>query len=211
MKIRIKDGSVTVEGYVNAVERDSRVLRGAKERFIEKIRAGAFRRSLSRRKDVDVLLNHEPWRKVADTASGTATLKEDNIGLWCRAEITDPEVVDLAKEEKLSGWSFGFNPLKVENSEKDGISHREIEDLDLIEVSILDSTKTPAYPATMIMTRDDMEDIELELRDMEDDVEYKNANPDGVADRSDDESGTGDPVDSNYSFRNRLTRAKIRK
>ena len=42
MIVRVKKNSVTIEGYVNVVERESEVLYDGKESFIEKIKQGAF-------------------------------------------------------------------------------------------------------------------------------------------------------------------------
>lgn len=46
MKIEIRADSVVIDGYVNAVERDSKVLHNAKGPFVEKIKAGAFKRAV---------------------------------------------------------------------------------------------------------------------------------------------------------------------
>ena len=46
MKIEIRADSVLIDGYVNAVERDSKVLHNANGPFVEKIKAGTFQRSL---------------------------------------------------------------------------------------------------------------------------------------------------------------------
>ncbi len=156
-----------VDGYVNAVERDSKVLQDKQGRFVEKIKAGAFGRALERawqtEYDVKVLLNHNYKKKLTSERSG-AYLREDNIGLRCTCEIRDEEVMKKAREGKLVGWSFGFLPLKTKREILDGVEHREILELDLKEVSILDDTKTPAYNGTSIETRDD--DL-IEIRDTE--------------------------------------------
>ena len=39
MKIEIRENTATIEGYVNAVERESRVLHGADGDFIEVVKA----------------------------------------------------------------------------------------------------------------------------------------------------------------------------
>lgn len=167
MKIEIRADCVMVDGYVNAVERDSKVLQDRNGRFVEKIRAGAFSRALDRADqteyDVRVLLNHKKNRKLTSRWTG-AWLREDNIGLRCTCEIRDKEVMQKAREGKLVGWSFGFLPIKTKKEILDGIEHREILELDLKEVSILDDTKTPAYNGTSIETRDD--DL-IEIRDTE--------------------------------------------
>ena len=82
MQIKIRaDNSVEIEGYVNAVERDSRVLESRTGKFVERVRAGAFKRTLDKRHDITVLLNHKENRVLASTTDGTAELSEDAIGL----------------------------------------------------------------------------------------------------------------------------------
>ena len=70
MRIEIRADSVTIEGYVNAVERPSKPLLSRFGRFIEKICAGAFGRALERNKDVRIFLNHNPERDLGGTGTG---------------------------------------------------------------------------------------------------------------------------------------------
>ena len=84
MKIEIRSNSVHISGYVNAVERDSRVLppamaSEATRDFVEQVASGAFSRAISRRNDIKLKFNH--GRDIGSTAGKTLTLKEDNIGL----------------------------------------------------------------------------------------------------------------------------------
>ncbi|WP_270481444.1 HK97 family phage prohead protease [Collinsella tanakaei] len=172
MKLTIRNDSVEVSGYVNAVGRDSRPLADASGYFIEQVQPGAFARSLSR-KDPVMLLNHDPSR-VLSTKEDGLDVREDAVGLYARATITDPNVVEKARAGKLSGWSFGFVPIKQdEKKAEDGIRHRTLRDIDLREISLLDDTRTPAYIATSVMTRDDGE--EVEVREMPDAVEVRYA------------------------------------
>lgn len=159
MKIQIRNDSVRIEGYVNAIERNSKPLRARTgERFIERICKGAFFDALKRNDDVHVLLNHEPDRDLGSTRSGNLELCEDNIGLFARADITDPEVIDDAKNGNLVGWSFGFRDIDVDKSQlEDGMPLRKVKALDLREVSILNRRKTPAYDGTSIIARADEE------------------------------------------------------
>lgn len=172
MKLTIRNDSVEVSGYVNAVGRDSRPLADASGYFIEQVQPGAFARSLSR-KDPVMLLNHDPSR-VLSTKEDGLDVREDAVGLYARATITDTNVVEKARAGKLSGWSFGFVPLKQdEKKAEDGMRHRTLRDIDLREISLLDDTRTPAYIATSVMTRDDGE--EVEVREMPDAVEVRYA------------------------------------
>ena len=168
MNIEVRNDSVVISGYVNAVERWSKPLRtklrGISQRFIEKIKAGVFKTALKRNDNVKVLLNHNYDRELANTKDGTAILEEDNIGLRAEVTITDPEVVEKAKNHKLVGWSFGFHSNADEVGEEATIATRTVTDMDLVEVSILDDTKSPAYYGTSIETRSEDGAI-LEIRE----------------------------------------------
>ena len=156
MRVEVRNNKILIDGYVNAVERESKVLYDTRGQFIEKIRAGVFQRALEKAENVRVLLDHEPDRELADTKSGKAILVEDNIGLRATVEIDDPEVIQKAKENKLRGWSFGFLCNKEDRTtDEDGIEKRTVRDLDLLEVSIIDDRKSPAYLGTSIEVRDD--------------------------------------------------------
>lgn len=147
IEIRAKDKAV-ISGYVNAVERESRVLhRVGGLPFREIVRQGTFAKALKNGNTVQLMLNHE--RTLCDTNSGLE-LREDNIGLFAKAVISDKEVISCAKNGKLTGWSFGFKCKK--DSWNDTGEIRTLEEIELDEVSIL--TKTPAYTATSIELRD---------------------------------------------------------
>ena len=164
MKVNIRNDTVEVEGYVNAVERDSKPLYDRVfGRFIERICKGAFRKAIERNDDIHILLNHDQARDLGSTKRGNLNLEEDNIGLKARATITDPDVVTKARNGDLVGWSFGFNDLPecVERREIDGMPHRIVRDLDLREVSILDRNRSPAYEGTLIAARDDSEALNI--------------------------------------------------
>lgn len=167
MQIEVREDSVVVSGYVNAVERWSKPikanLRGKIQRFIEKIKAGTFSNALKRNSNVKVLLNHNADRELANTENGTAQLTEDNIGLRAEVTITDAEVVEKAKNNKLVGWSFGFYANSDEVNQQDTVATRTVTDMDLVEVSILDDTRSPAYYGTSIETRSENEK-EVEIR-----------------------------------------------
>ena len=157
MKIQLRNDSVIIEGYVNAVERPSKPLLSRFGEFIEKICAGAFGRAIERNNDIRILLNHNPERDLGGTATGELELTEDAIGLHARAVITDSQVIDDARHNNLVGWSFGFTDKDVtiiEDNET-GLPLRAVRDLDLFEVSLLNREKTPAYSGTLVNVRDD--------------------------------------------------------
>ena len=156
MKIEIRGtDEVRISGYVNAVERDSRVLpavmsRAAPGPFVEKVSAGAFKRAIVRNPNIRLLFNHE--REIGSVGGGSLTLREDNIGLYAEASIADAEVVAAARKGELRGWSFGFSGAQDKWEQyKEGIHRRTLADFELDEVSIL--TKTPAYVGTSVELR----------------------------------------------------------
>lgn len=173
MKVNIRADKVEIEGYVNAIERDSKPLWSRVGQFIERICKGAFKKALKRNDDVHILLNHDWSRDLGSTKEGNLKLEEDNIGLKARATITDPEVIQKARAGELVGWSFGFSDRDVENSIRDGMPHRAVKDLDLAEVSILDKRKKPAYEGTLITARAEEEVLHFRGEDFIDDVEVK--------------------------------------
>lgn len=167
MKVEIREDSVIISGYVNAIERFSKpikeTLKGKVRTFIERIKAGVFKTALKRNDDVKVLLNHNHDRVLATTKDGSAKLEEDNIGLRAEVTITDKEVIEKARNNQLVGWSFGFYANNDELGTEGETETRTVTDLDLIEVSILDDTKSPAYYGTSIEARAEGEKM-LEYR-----------------------------------------------
>lgn len=159
MKIIIRSDSVTLEGYVNAVERNSKPLTERGVTFIERIGAGAFKRAIAKAKDIRILLNHNWDKDLGGLSDGNLELEEDSIGLKARAVITDPEVIEDAKKGNLVGWSFGFEDepdgVTQLRDEETGYPLRKVKDLNLFEVSILNRKKSPAYVGTLVNVRDD--------------------------------------------------------
>ena len=154
MQITVRADSVEIEGYVNAICRNSRTLRDRVGEFIERICKGAFKKALERAEDVRLLLNHDASRDLGGIKDGNLELYEDSIGLHARATITDSEVVEKAKRGDLVGWSFGFTDRDVDkHMDEDGVTIREVKDLNLYEVSLLDRSKTPAYDGTLVCVR----------------------------------------------------------
>lgn len=155
MEVNIRADHVEIEGYVNAVERNSKPLNSRLGRFVERIDKGAFNDAIQRNSDIHVLLNHDWTRDLGSTAKGNLELEEDNIGLHARAEIYDKDVIEKARKHQLVGWSFGFTDKDVEEAtdEETKLPLRKVRGLNLYEVSILDNSRTPAYVGTSISAR----------------------------------------------------------
>lgn len=79
MKVELRNDSVYIEGYVNAVGRDSRPIRDKTtgKRFVEQIVPGTFKRALAKN-EVKLLLDHDHSRELGSTETNL-TLYEDNI------------------------------------------------------------------------------------------------------------------------------------
>lgn len=196
MKVNIRADKVEIEGYVNAIERDSKPLWSRVGQFIERICKGAFKKALKRNDDVHILLNHDWNRDLGSTKAGNLELEEDNIGLKARATITDPEVVKKARAGELVGWSFGFTDRDVINSIRDGMPHRAVKDLDLAEVSILDKRKSPAYEGTLISARSEDDTMHFRGEDFIDEVEVKEDQPEGTEDAKSVENASSEKEDA---------------
>ena len=178
MDIEIRaDGTLHIEGYVNAVERDSRtVICPECGKCVEQIRAGAFGEALRAAKNVDILLNHNKERKLGSTSEGTLSLYEDSIGLRASADIRDADVISEARAGRLRGWSFGFKKLSSEiESRANTIPRRIVTSMTLNEVSLIDDRYTPCYAGTSIELRADGETDEHELRSNEEEVHFSEA------------------------------------
>lgn len=200
MKIHIRSDSVVIEGYVNAVERASKPLMSRMGRFIERIRKGAFFNALKRDCDVHVLVDHDWMRDVGCQSQGNLDLTEDNIGLHARAEITDPQTIEDARNGNLVGWSFGFEdvPNGVERSvdQESGLPLRTVKDMILREVSILTRAKTPAYEGTLIMARSD-DDIQLIGEAFMDEIHVREDNTEDVTTETQDNTTESEITDGN--------------
>ena len=152
MQIEVRnDGSLEISGYVNAVDRYSKELYSERGKFIEKVKPETFNKALARADNIDMLLNHDVRYKLASTMNKTLELREDNIGLYAKAIIYDKDVIAEAKQGNLKGWSFGFRALSDIWEEEQPVARRTLEDIDLMEVSLL--TIEPAYIATSVQVR----------------------------------------------------------
>lgn len=180
MKISVRSDSVVIEGYVNAVERNSKPLIERGVKFVERIVAGCFNRAIRRAKDIRILQNHDDNIDLGGISDGNLTLEEDNIGLKARAVLTAPEAIENAKRGNYIGWSFGFNDIDggVDQlrDEETGLPLRRVKDLELFEVSLLTRDRTPAYNGTLVNVRDDGSEERIRVNyseDYEDQVEIK--------------------------------------
>lgn len=163
MRVEIRANDIVhIEGYVNAVGRDSRPLPSPTGRFVEQVAPGVFNRACAIKKP-SVMLDHRR------SLEADAAFREDNIGLHISADIKDGEIAGKARRGELRGWSFGFrvNPGGESwDHEAKPYPRRTLTDIALSEVSLIDSEMTPCYVGTSVETRAEG-DIVTEMRSSE--------------------------------------------
>ena len=151
-KTREEDGKRFIEGYFSVFNQPYEVFPG----WIEEIAPGAFARTLREGKDVKVLWNHNSDIVLGSTQNRTATLREDDIGLFGSDEINEEDQdakngYARVSRRDVRGCSFGFDIRGVEESwDDDGTYHTRITDVELYEVS---PCTFPAYSQTSISAR----------------------------------------------------------
>lgn len=153
-----------IEGYVNAVGRDSRPIPSPRGLFVEQVAPGTFANAC--KSHAPRLLHNHKRALTAETE-----LHEDNIGLHIVADIRDPTISELARRGELRGWSFGFNVRSGGETWEDGAQpypRRTLTDIDLYEVSLIDSDMLPCYAGTSVEVRGESEEL-FELRGVFDD------------------------------------------
>lgn len=189
MRIEIRGNSVDISGYVNVALRDSRRLPSNRGIFVEQIEPQAFQRALDRNDDVKLLFNHKEDRLLGSQKLGNLTLREDAIGLYAQCSVSDPEVIEKARNDELRGWSFGFISRKDEWDTTINPQRRYVQDLDLLEVSLL--SITPAYTAMSLETRGD-ETVMVEQRFDIFEERAMMGDPDNDGDTNKDNDNDGD-------------------
>lgn len=152
MEIRkLDNGSLFITGYVNITEKPSRIMKNETGNFVERVESRAFTKALLRGNNVKFLLNHNHDKHLGSLEEGNLKLKEDNIGLKIEATINNDEVRELYENGGFNGFSYGFKKIKDEyRTWEPGVKLRTLKDIVLTEVSLLDSSTTPAYFGTMV-------------------------------------------------------------
>jgi len=166
VKIEIRADGAHISGYVNVTEKKSRPVITPHGKVLEEIEPRAFERALARAGDITVTVDHDSTHVYASTNAGTLELYEDNIGLHADVLIQDETLIDLAKQGKIRGWSFGMYNVQDELEQRaEGLPVRHIRELDLDHVTLV-VKKQPCYSATSVEIRAEAE-VEIETRTME--------------------------------------------
>lgn len=169
LEIREQDGVYKIGGYINATERNSNILKDKEGRkFIEKVRAGAFKEALEdaekENREIPLMYRHKKL------ITKNVELREDNIGLRFEAEV-DEDTFNMVKDNNLQ-CSFGFVPLKenIKNITL-GFYERLLEKIKLLEVTI---TPLPAYNGSLVECREGEDEMELrELLELREELDKK--------------------------------------
>lgn len=156
---RCGDGDhYVIKGYVNAVGRDSRIIRDEKEPYVENIYPGTFNKVLKRTNNVIANVNHSLDKYIGSLREHNLELYEDSIGCYGKATPKMEEFDKVSDINKLVGWSLEFKPypdaIEYETTSS-GIQRRIIHDFDLEAVSIIDehACGRPYYAGTSIKMR----------------------------------------------------------
>ena len=172
IKIEVRADGVHIEGYVNVTEKKSRPVITPWGKVIEVIEERAFERALQKAGNITVTVDHDKTHIYASTDDGTVELYEDTIGLHADVLITDENLITLAKQGKIKGWSFGMYNVKDEIEQRaDGIPIRKVKELELDHLTLV-VNKQPIYSATSVELRAG-EDTEIEERAIEQSIKLK--------------------------------------
>lgn len=149
IEVREAGDGMTFTGYAAVFNSPSEPLP-----FTETIAPGAFKRTLSSRNNVFMLLNHDPAVPLASTRSKTLSLAEDGTGLRAEAKLPDTsagrDLAVLLRDGIVNSMSFGFSvPRGGDSWSQDGTT-RTLNSVRLHEVSVV---AFPAYAATSASVR----------------------------------------------------------
>lgn len=167
----IDSEELKIEGYINAVGRESELLFSPTKGkwFKEIMEPGVFKRALENNTDIPMLLEHDYSKEIARTSKGTLELTEDSIGLKFKAKIDNPDLYSSIKNGEINSCSFGF---VCEGEEIEFVNNREekryVKDIQLLEVSLV---KNPAYIGSLVEARN----MESALKELNIDGKEKNS------------------------------------
>lgn len=140
----------TLTGYAATFNAWSADLGG----FVERIRPGAFTRSLSGQQPIRALYEHDNQKLLGNTRSGTLKLTEDARGLAFELSLPATsyaqDLRSLVERGDIAGCSFGFTVKADDWATNDGRTERDLIEVELREITI---TADPAYRDTSVALR----------------------------------------------------------
>lgn len=165
MRVEVRAGGVHISGYVNVPGRASRPVITPRGKVIETIEQGAFKKALERSGDeLRMLMDHNSSRQLASVKDGTLKAREDEIGLYAEADVSDPEVLAAAKNHEIRGWSFNMrNVVDEVETRAEGLPLRRVKEFDMNEITLV-LHANPCYSATSVEVRADGQDEDSEMR-----------------------------------------------
>lgn len=160
VEVRAGTDGLSFRGYAAVFNSWSEDLGG----FRERIRPGAFAKSLREKRAIKMFLNHNSDVVLASTRKATLTLSEDDKGLLAEASLPDNEwgrpVADAIRRGDIDSMSFGFQVAADKQSWSEDGTERDLHEVRLWEVSPV--TGWPAYPKTSASVRELAAEIDAE-------------------------------------------------
>lgn len=144
-EVRDESDGPVIYGYGAVFDVPSLDLGGWRER----IKPGAFKKTLRENKDILSFFNHNPNAVLGRTTSGTLTASEDFHGLTYQVKPPDTQwasdlLVSMRRGD-VRGSSFMFETVKSEwVKADDGVDERHVQEVRLYEVG---PVTMPAYPS----------------------------------------------------------------
>ena len=149
------DGVRQIVGYA-AVFNSPTTIRGAFGDYTERIRAGAFAKTIQEA-DVRALFNHNENFVLGRNKAGTLRLSEDAIGLRMEIDLPDTsyarDLMASMSRGDINQSSFAFSPITQEWQRAqsiDQVDERTLNEVRLYDVSVV---TYPAYPDTTSAVR----------------------------------------------------------
>lgn len=147
--IDIKVESRKIEGFIPYNSESSDI------GFYEVLDPHCFDKTLRESKDIRALFNHTDENILARTKNNSLHFENREDGLYFNFEAPNTtignDVLEMAKEDLLSGTSFGMIVMNDEWRTVEGRQCRKVKEARLIEVSVL--TSLPAYPDSAVYCR----------------------------------------------------------
>lgn len=152
VEFRADGDGMTFRGYAAVFNSWSEDLGG----FRERIRPGAFAKSLRERRAIKMFWNHNSDIALGSTR-GNLTLTEDDKGLLAEARLPETtsgrDMATLVRDKIVDSMSFGFQTIQdAWDFSNEDRAERELVEVRLFEVSPV--TGWPAYPKTSASVRD---------------------------------------------------------
>jgi HK97 family phage prohead protease len=158
------DGSPqSISGYAAMFNSLSEDLGG----FYERIKPGAFAKSLKQGRNILCLYGHDSNSVLGSTAAKTLTLREDDTGLYFSCLLPDTSVArDLAvliSQGIVNQMSFGFS-CPQGGDDWDEVNGKIIRTLTSIVIFECSAVSMPAYQATSVNLRSAPASVRRKLR-----------------------------------------------